>query len=376
MIALVTGGAGFIGSHIVDALLEKGYKVRILDALTEPVHPGGRVPEYLSKEAELVVGDVRDKNAVCKALEGVEVVFHQAAHQGYLPDYSTFFDVNSTGTAMLFEVIAEKKLDMKKIIIASSQAVYGEGQYCCPGHGEFQPMPRSTERLAKGKWEHICPVCGKELQNLKAVEEFINPNTQYAMSKYSQEMIGFNLGRRHNIPVVCLRYSITLGKRQSFYNMYTGILRSFATQLKLGRAPVIFEDGLAKRDYIHIDDVASANMHVLESEDADFRAFNVGSGIATTVLEFYKELTKYMNSNIEPVMIGEFRVGDVRHIVSSPARLETLGWKSRKTLRHMIADYLNYLGDSGELEDYFTSAMKDMKSKTAVLKSKAWSREV
>ncbi|WP_010250898.1 NAD-dependent epimerase/dehydratase family protein [Acetivibrio cellulolyticus] len=369
MLALVTGGAGFIGSHIVDALLAKGYKVRILDALTEPVHPGGRIPDYLSKEAELIIGDVRDKAAVSKALEGVDVVFHEGAHQGYLPDYSTFFDVNSVGTSMLFEVIAEKKLNVKKIIIASSQAVYGEGQYFCPQHGELQPMPRPIERLAKGQWEHTCPICGETLKNLQATEKLVNPNTQYAISKYSQELIGHNLGRRHGIPVVCLRYSITLGKRQSFYNMYTGILRSFATLLTLGQSPIIFEDGMLMRDYIHIDDVVSANMCVLESPDADYQSFNVGSGISTTVLEFYKEISEYMNSSLKPVMNGEFRVGDVRHIVSSPAKLEALGWKPQKNLRNMIADYLEYLNKAENLEDYFASAMRDMKNKTAIMKS-------
>ncbi|MDP4179625.1 MAG: NAD-dependent epimerase/dehydratase family protein [Bacillota bacterium] len=370
MKALVTGGAGFIGSHIVDALLGKGYEVRILDALSEPVHPGGAVPSYLSRDAELIVGDIRDKSMVSRALDGVDVVFHEAAHQGYLPDYSRFFDVNSVGTSMLFEVIAEKKLDIKKIVIASSQAVYGEGQYYCPQHGECQPNPRSIERLTEGLWEHSCDICGSTLKNIHAVEKYVNPNTQYAITKYTQELIGHNLGRRHNIPVVCLRYSITLGKRQSFYNMYTGILRSFATLLTLGKQPIIFEDGLLQRDYIHIDDVVSANMRVLESSDADFQSYNVGSGISTNVLEFFKQISEYMDSKIEPLMNGEFRVGDVRHIVSSTSKLEALGWRPQKTLINMIADYLEYLNKAQNLEDYFVSALKDMKNKTAVMKSK------
>lgn len=369
MLALVTGGAGFIGSHIVDALLAKGYEVRILDALKEPVHPEGRLPGYLSKHAEVIIGDVRDKSVVSRALEGVEVVFHEAAHQGYLPDYSTFFDVNTTGTAMLFEVIAEKGLQVKKIVIASSQAVYGEGQYRCKEHGEYTPMPRPMKQLVNEQWEHTCPVCHKVMENQKAVETSVHPNTQYAISKYTQEMIGLNLGKRLNIPVVCLRYSIVLGKRQSFYNMYTGILRSFTTQLLFQQAPVIFEDGNMLRDYIHIDDVVAANMRVLEDARADYQSFNVGSGIRTNVLDFYKEVAKTMNSNLIPVINGEFRVGDVRHIVSSVAKLEALGWGCKKSLQHMISDYVAYLNTAENIEDVYASAIKDMQSKSVIMKS-------
>jgi len=369
MIALVTGGAGFIGSHICDSLLKKGYRVRILDSLAEPVHPENRVPEYLPKDVELIIGDIRNKALLSKALDGVDVVFHEAAHQGYLQDYSAFFDVNSVGTAMIFEIIAEKKLTPKKIIIASSQAVYGEGQYYCPEHGRSQPAPRPVEHLMKGQWEHTCAICGEVLKNQQATEELINPNTQYAVSKYSQELIGLNLGLRHKIPVVCLRYSITLGRRQSFYNLYSGILRSFSTQMKLGRSPVIFEDGLLQRDYIHVDDVVEANMCVLENKEADYKVFNVGTGESTTVLDFYGELARIMNSSLKPELTGEFRVGDVRHIVSSPARLQSLGWKPKRNIRDMMQDYLQYLNTQRIIGDPFKTAITDLKNNSAILRS-------
>ncbi|RCX12542.1 dTDP-L-rhamnose 4-epimerase [Anaerobacterium chartisolvens] len=369
MRALVTGGAGFIGSHIVDSLLLKGYEVRILDVLAGPVHRGGRKPAYLSGEAELIIGDVRDKDAVLRAIDGVDVIFHEAAEQGYMQNYSKFFHVNSVGTALLFEAIAEKRQDVRKIVIASSQAVYGEGRYFCAEHGNFSPMPREIQHLEQGRWEHVCPVCGRAMGSIKAEEAFINPNTQYAVSKYTQEMIGFNLGRRHNIPVVCLRYSIVLGKRQSFYNMYTGILRSFAVQLMLGQAPVIFEDGRMQRDYIHVDDVAEANMCVLESAGADFKAFNVGSGISTDVLSFYSEVAGCMGSGLKPVMNGEFRVGDVRHIVSSPSGLQRLGWSFSRSVHDMVSDYIEYLNKAERVDDCFALAMKEMKEKTIIMKS-------
>jgi len=374
LLTLVTGGCGFIGSHLVDELLRRGYRVRILDSLVETVHENGRPPAYLSPDAELIRADIRDKDAVAKALRGVEVVFHLAAHQGYLPDYSTFFDVNSVGTALLFEVIAEERLDLRKVIVASSQAVYGEGHYRCREHGVFQAMPRPLARLRQGLWEHVCPVCGGPVENLLAEESRINPNTQYAMSKYTQELIALNLGRRHGIPVVNLRYSITLGSRQSFRNAYSGILRSFALRMRLKKRPIIFEDGLSLRDYIHIDDLIAAHMYVLDTPAADYRVFNVATGQATSVLNFFQELNQYMGGGFEPEMNGDFRVGDVRHIVSSPDALMALGWSPRKGIKEMIADYLTYLDQAGDLKDYFEGAMAVMQASAAIQRAQGGER--
>jgi len=224
---LVTGGAGFIGSHTVDALLEKGYEVKILDNLQFPVHLKGK-PAYIPKEAEFIFGDVRDKRTLEYALSEVEAVYHFAAYQDYLPDFSTYFDVNCVSTALLYEIIVEKKLPIRKVIVAASQAVLGEGLYHCPEHGEMVPDIRLESQLSKGDWEHHCPNCGQYMQYLPTPEHKINPQNQYAISKYTEESIAINLGKRYGIPSVAMRYSIVQGPRQSFYDAYSGALRIFS----------------------------------------------------------------------------------------------------------------------------------------------------
>jgi dTDP-L-rhamnose 4-epimerase len=221
---LVTGGAGFIGSHIVDRLLENGYDVRILDNLEPRVHPKGR-PLWIPKEAEFIQGDVRDKETLSKALNGIQVVYHEAAYQDYMPDFSKFFHTNTVGTSLIYEIIVEKRLDVKKVIVASSQAVYGEGQYRCRNadcgirnEQAIQPKSRPREQLEKGEWELKCPYCNAEMENLMLSEEYANPYNQYAISKYAQELAAIRLGKLHGIPTTALRYSITQGPRQSLYN--------------------------------------------------------------------------------------------------------------------------------------------------------------
>jgi dTDP-L-rhamnose 4-epimerase len=226
MRVLVTGGAGFIGSHTVDALIEKGYDVRILCNLSERVHKNG-APPYLPEKAEFIKGDVRSRSDWIKALENVDAVYHFAAYQDYMPDFSTYFHVNSVGTSLLYEVAVEKNFPLKKIIIASSQAIYGEGKYKCVKDGHQYPDIRLDEQLTDGCWEVPCPVCGKEMTPQWSDESQVNPQNQYGISKYSQELIALNLGKRYSIPTVCLRYSIVQGARQSFYNSYSGAMRIF-----------------------------------------------------------------------------------------------------------------------------------------------------
>jgi dTDP-L-rhamnose 4-epimerase len=362
---LVTGGAGFIGSHTADALLAGGHEVRILDNLLPPVHQGQK-PGYLKHEIDFIKGDVRDKTAMAKALEGVDAVYHLAAYQGFLPDYSNFFHTNAAGTAMLFEVIAERKISLHKVIVASSQAVYGEGKYFCPAHGQVYPAARPVERLLEGDWEVKCPLCGHKCEEQLTDEQVVNPETQYAMSKYTQEMIALNLGKRHGIPAVCLRYSITQGPRQSFYNAYSGILRIFAVRMLNGQSPVAYEDGLMKRDYVHIKDVVAANLLVLEKQEADYQVYNVGSGKPITVLEYANKLKERIGTDIDPVLPGEFRLGDVRHIISDVSRLKNLGWTVEYGLDDIIRDYLEWVKSFGPVADHFAQAEVDLKSSGAI----------
>ena len=369
MKTLVTGGVGFIGSHIVDRLLTEGHEVRILDNLESRVHPKGK-PDYIPKEAEFVEGDVRNKDDLRKALEDVRIVFHQSAYQDYMPNYSKFIHSNAVSTALIYEIINDDALPIEKVIVASSQAIYGEGQYECQQHGFIQPPARSQEQLEKGDWEVRCPVCSGYMKPLKLKEEHANPYNQYALSKYSQELIALRLGELLNTPTVALRYSITQGPRQSLYNQYSGICRIFSLRLLNDRPPIIYEDGRQQRDYIHIDDVVDANMTVLNSDKANFQAFNVGSGRSVTVLEYAELLTEKLDKEIEPCVLGEYRLGDNRHSVSDVSKLKDLGWIPKKGLEEIFDDYIAWVRELGDLGEYFEDADRIMRKMKVVRKTR------
>jgi dTDP-L-rhamnose 4-epimerase len=360
MKALVTGGAGFIGSHIADALLRRGCAVCVLDNLEPRVHPHGR-PSYLNREIEFIHGDVRNKSAVQRALEGVDIVFHAAAYQDYMCDYSKFFDSNVTGTALIFEIIQERRLPVQRFILSSSQAVYGEGQYLCAEHRLQLPLARSKDQLDAGLWNLSCPRCFQELEPIPLVEEHTHPVTAYGLTKYFQELVALQLGRRVGVPAVALRYSITQGSRQSFYNAYSGICRIFTRTLRSRKAPVIYEDGLQQRDYVHIEDVVRANLLAMDDARTDFQAYNVGTGKTTTVLEYARMLAVTMGVEIEPELPSAYRVGDVRHTVSGIAKIGRLGWKPSKHLKEIFEDYLSWLDTVADIDDYFTPAYAAMK---------------
>jgi len=364
---LVTGGSGFVGSNLVDRLLAEGYEVRILDNHESRVHPNGK-PDYVSKEAEFIEGDVRSKDDLRKALEGVRVIFHQAAYQDYMPNYSKFIHSNAVSTALIYEIINENILPIEKVIVASSQAVYGEGQYQCEEHGLIQASARSQKQLEKGDWEVRCPVCCEYMKPLKLQEDYANPYNQYALSKYSQELIALRLGKLLDIPTVALRYSIAQGPRQSLYNQYSGICRIFSLRLLNDEPPIVYEDGNQQRDYIHIDDVVDANMLVLQSEEANFRAFNVGSGKPVTVLEYASLLMKKLDRQIAPLIRGEYRLGDNRHSVSDISRLKGIGWVPKKGLEDIFDDYIAWVGEMGDLSEYFRDADRTMRKMNVVRK--------
>jgi dTDP-L-rhamnose 4-epimerase len=366
---LVTGGAGFIGSHTVDHLLGRGYRVRVLDNLCPPVHPRREKPAYLSPEVEFHLGDVRDQEALACALKGVDVVFHLAAYQDYLPDFSTFFDVNSVGTALLYEVIVRDALPVRKVVVASSQSVYGEGKYRCPVHGVVYPQSRSLTRLAAGEWEPVCPAadsphsrCRAQLCLESTDEAVVQPHNPYAISKHTQEVIALTLGRRHGIPSVAMRYSITQGPRQSFTNAYSGILRIFTLRLLNGRAPVAYEDGGQLRDYVSVDDVAAANLLVMEQPKADYQVFNVGGERAVTVLQYADLLARRLAPGLAPSLPGEFRLGDTRHILSDTARLRALGWEPRTEMETIIDQYVEWAQRQPGARDCSPEAEQVMKS--------------
>ena len=350
MRVLVTGGAGFIGSHTTLALQERGCDVVILDNLDPKVHPGGK-PFDLPSGAELIRGDVRDKEAVEKALCGVEVIFHFAAYQDYMPDFSTFFHVNSVGTALLYAGLVEQGMKPSRVIVASSQAVYGEGTYRCEEHGIFRPSIRPLRQLQAGQWDHTCPSCGSLVEAIWVSEDDVNPQNQYAMSKLTQEMISLNLGQRYEIPTVALRYSIVQGPRQSFFNLYSGVCRIFCLNAMSGHPSTVYEDGQQLRDYVNIEDVIEANLLVMQDDRAIDQVFNVGGGCGYTVREFAETISMVLGEEIKLKIPGKFRFGDTRHILSNTAKLEELGWSPRHTPKKSITDYMNWihgLDDVGE----------------------------
>jgi len=363
---LVTGGAGFIGSHTVDALLEKGYEVTILDNLEKPVHLKGK-PSYVPPEARFIEGDVRNREDFLKALEGVQMVYHFAAYQDYLPDFSKFFHVNAVGTALLYELIVEKRLPVEKVIVASSQAVVGEGLYRNRHERDLLPPIRSLAQLQEGRWDITDPETNEVLQWQPTPETVSNPQNQYAMSKYCQEMMALNFGRRYSIPSVAMRYSIVQGPRQSFYNHYSGACRIFSLSCFFNRAPLIYEDGEQVRDYVNIRDVVDANLLVLEDSRANGQAFNVGGGKPYTVKEFCAIVARiFEKKHLLPRIPGFFRFGDTRHSLSDISKLRSLGWEPRFSPEDSVRAYREYLEQQTNIEDLLEYAEQNMKSLNVV----------
>lgn len=366
MRVLVTGGAGFIGSHLVDRFLRDGFRVRVVDSLDRKVHPFGR-PAYLPADIEFIEGSVTDREVLRRALQGVDVVSHQAAYQDYMPDFSRFLQVNAVSTALIYELIVEHRLPVKKVIVASSQAVYGEGQYQCAEHGFLLPQPRSQQQLTFGNWEVKCPSCGGKAKALPLREEHTNPYNQYAVSKLAQEKSALGLGWLHGIPTVALRYSITQGARQSLYNHYSGVCRIFVSRAMRNRPLIVYEDGRQTRDFVHVEDAVDANMLVLEKDAANFQTFNVGSGQATTVLAYGSAVLDKVKARVDMQITGEYRRGDNRHSVSSIEKLSALGWRARRDLSMIMDDFLNWIESLGGIPEQVRDADEDMRNAGVVL---------
>jgi dTDP-L-rhamnose 4-epimerase len=370
MRVLVTGGAGFIGSHTVDRLIAQGHAVRILDSLEKPVHLKGR-PAWLNPAAEFRLGDVTRREDLLPALLDTDAVIHLAAYQDYLPDFSKFFRVNAVGTALLYELIVGERLPVRKVVVASSQAVYGEGRHRCQdGHVVYPPI-RDEGRLRAGRFEIPCPDGRGDTMWEPTDEATVNPQNQYALSKHAQEQIAMQLGRRYGIPSVGMRYSIVQGPRQSFYNAYSGACRVFCLALHFGHEPTIYEDGEQVRDFVNIHDVVDANLLVLEDPRADYQVFNVGGGRAFTVNEFARIAGRAFGKEIEPRPSGLYRFGDTRHICSDVSRLRALGWAPRRGPEESVADYVAWLRAQENIEDVLAYAERTMKEMDVLRKVEA-----
>jgi dTDP-L-rhamnose 4-epimerase len=365
---LVTGGAGFIGSHTCDRLVQLGHDVVVLDALTAPVHKDGR-PNYLTPGAELFVGDVRNRELLANLLRRVDAVYHLAAYQDYLPDFARFTDVNVTSTALIYEIAVAEGLELSRIVVASSQSAMGEGLYRCAEHGEQTPDIRTEEALRAARWDLSCPVCDRPLELQRTPERISNPQNPYGMSKYAEEMVALNLGKRYGLPTVALRYSIVQGPRQSVFNAYSGACRIFNLHYLLGGAPTLYEDGRAIRDYVNIHDVVDANVLVLTDDRAAGRVFNVGGGTPYTTQEFAEIVRRHHGSEQPARVSGEYRFGDTRHIWSDIDALKQLGWVPTRTPVDSVAEYAAWLQGMPGLDGVLAEADAKMRTLGVVRKA-------
>jgi dTDP-L-rhamnose 4-epimerase len=361
--ALVTGGAGLIGSHLVDALLDRGYEVTILDNLDPQTHPFGK-PDWIPAVARFIEGDIRDRQAWRTAMDRVDIIFHQAAFGGFTPSYSHYLEANAAGTALMMEIIAEDKLPIRKIVAASSQAIYGEGTYTCPAHGTQYPQPRSLQQLTAGQWELQCPICGQVMAPSRICEDKpYDGKTAYAISKYATERLILNLGKQLNIPTVALRYSVTFGPRQSLYNPYTGVVSIFSTRILNDLPPIIYEDGQQTRDFTYVGNIVSANLFCMDNEACNWEPFNAGRGERVTVERLVQTLIElYGKTDLAVKRDGRlYRPGDARHMVPDPGKLEALGWRALYSLEDGLDAYIEWIATLGNVKEYFSEAQERLK---------------
>lgn len=369
--ALITGGAGLIGSHIVDAARAQGWNVRILDSLERQTHRNGK-PAWVPADVEFVKGDVRRRQDWERALDGVDVVFHEAAYGGYMPEIAKFMHVNSYGTALMLETIRNRDLPVQKVVVASSQAVYNEGAYTCAEHGHFYGETRPIAQLQAGDYAMHCPVCGREATPVPTDEHApMGGENVYAISKADQERLVISFGRATGMPVVALRYSCTYGPRQSLFNPYTGVIAIFCTRLLNDLAPVIYEDGRQSRDLIFVEDIARANLLVATDDRANGRIMNVGTGNAAAIGDLARLLARKLGKEIEPQLPGEFRPGEMRALISDISRIHELGFAPSVDLSAGIDRYLAWIAEQGDIGEYFSAAERRLRARQVVKKARA-----
>jgi len=364
--ALVTGGAGLIGSHIVDLLVNNGWEVRVLDNLEPQTHRRGK-PAWINDKAEFVHGDLRDPDTIAAALEKIDTVFHQAAYGGYMPEIAKFVRVNSLGTAQMLEVIREKALAVKKIVVASSQAVYSEGAGECPEHGLVFPAVRPVEQLRRGDWQVHCPLCGEVTRSVPTPENApVGGETVYGLTKVDQERLVLLWGKQLGIPTVALRYSCTYGPRQSIFNPYTGVIAIFCTRLLNNLPPVLYEDGEQTRDLSFVEDIARANLLAAETDKLDGLPVNIGSGRGTPIREIAEQLSNVLKIDFAPEINGDFRPGEMRHLISDTSLARSAGYKPSVDLDEGIDRYIAWIRAQSDIRDYFSEASEILKNKGIV----------
>lgn len=344
MRVLVTGGAGFVGSHIVDLLLSEGHDVRVLDCLDSQVHgESGEAPDYLSKEAEFIAGDVRDRDVVRRALRGVDALFHQAAAVGVgqsMYQIERYVSVNALGAAVLLDTIVDDRIELAKMVVASSMSIYGEGLYRCDACGPVHPRLRPTSQLESRDWEVRCPQCAEPTTPQPTPEDKpLHPTSVYAVTKRDHEELFLSTGVAYRIPTVALRYFNIYGPRQALSNPYTGVAAIFSSRMLSGNAPVIYEDGLQSRDFVHVTDIARANALALARPEADYQAINIGSGTPVDLHRLIGLLRPRLGYEGPVEQVDQFRAGDIRHCYADITRArELLGFEPQVPFEEGIDD--------------------------------------
>lgn len=360
---LVIGGAGFVGSHTTDALLQQGHAVKIYDNLSEQVH-GGEFPAYLSRDAEFITGDVRDLGSLSRAVRGADVIYHLAAAVGVgqsmyrIADYTAD---NVQGTANLLQAILNTKSAPEKIIVASSMSIYGEGRYVCPKCGDVAPKARSLEQLKKKQWEVRCPVCDAIAAPDPTDEDKpLQCTSIYALSKKAQEEMVLVFGSTYGIPAVALRYFNIYGPRQALSNPYTGVAAIFASRFMNAKSPLIFEDGLQLRDFVNVHDIVQANLLAMQSSGADGMAVNVGSGEPVTVRQVAIEIASLLGLELPLQITGTYRAGDIRHCFADISTIsEKLGYVPKVSFHDGMSELVAWL-ESQEAQDHTEEALNDL----------------
>jgi dTDP-L-rhamnose 4-epimerase len=372
---LVTGGAGYIGSHLVDALVERGYVVTVLDNLEPQVHRSGGWPSYANARATYVRGDVRDRAVFEPLVLAAEAVVHLAAAVSVgqsMYQIDRYVDVNTRGTALLLDILVNATHRVEKVIVASSIGVYGEGAYRCPTHGVVAPAIRPEAQLAARDWEQRCPACGAHAASLPTPEDkALYRDNIYSMTKYHQEEMVLLIGRTYGIPAVAPRFFNVYGPRQSLSNPYAGVAAIWLSRLLNGKQPMIFEDGGQLRDFVSIHDVVDCLTLMLEQPGADYLPVNVGSGGTVTILEIATLLNRLLGTSIEPLVTQTGRVFDIRHNTADISRArQTLGFAPKVSLEQGFTELIEWARATPDVAvDFFDRALQELQDKGLLVKS-------
>ena len=368
---LISGGAGFIGSNLTKKLVSKGYNITILDNLSKQIHGKDQKSELYNSIKEIstfILGDVCNEEDWKKSLKGQDAVIHLAAETGTgqsMYEISRYNDVNILGTSHLLDFLANNKNSVKKLIIASSRSIYGEGKYKCENHGVVYPNDRIVSNMMKGKFDLFCDACGSEL-NLMPTDENskIHPSSIYGITKQQQEQMTLLMGKSLGIPAVALRYQNVYGPGQSLSNPYTGILSIFSTRMLNGNDIDIYEDGEESRDFVFIDDAVEAAILALEKEEANHQIFNVGSGDTTSVSQVANSLKKLYDSNVNISIGGSFRLGDIRHNYADLNKIKNLlGFTAKFDFQTGISRFADWVKTQEVKEDKYEQSLNELKNK-------------